>query len=590
LEQDQKGFDKQIAAAVEAGEKTILQQNNKLKNLQSEIKSQRQAFEMLNNIFNSTLQNSEDNQLNLKALAKFSSHYIGVATDAYSRIIAADVMVGILFNGGDLTSAKELLELTLPLKKELKGDSSVEYLQALTEIGGILLQEKQLNEAADKLYLAESILRKQDLKKGPMRLILAQAMDNLGQISSLKGNAKVAMTQLSDAKEIIDSTPAADKLELLKVNNLINLGEVYAVVADYSASEAAYAEAVKLIRKLPARHRFNIELADTLMALGGLYDLQQKYSQAAANYAESLDILRKSNAGKLAAINLKMADCATAVGVARQYIGEATAALADLEAGANVYRELLQAGDEEAIKHKLVKNLCHTAELRFAAKLALQAESAFGEAEKICAELAVGEKNYDRDWYGSTLSRMAEVSVCMANFKGAEKYYLQALAFYRAGSSYEQNAGIILNDLGNLYRHQTLYRDAEQSYTEALKVREKLAEQQKNNAVLLADLAATQNNLAILSESTLQFNAAADYYEKAVALRRQLLEKERNIDNAVAFCRSARGYGDLLLEQKIDLTLGRKLINEVNVLMKEYQQEPQMGKFKEQLESMALRQ
>ncbi|MEG2075630.1 MAG: hypothetical protein RRY34_03920, partial [Victivallaceae bacterium] len=60
--------------------------------------------------------------------------------------------------------------------------------------------------------------------------------------------------------------------------------------------------------------------------------------------------------------------------------------------------------------------------------------------------------------------------------------------------------------------------------------------------------------------------------------------------NAVAFCRSARGYGDLLLEQKIDLTLGRKLINEVNVLMKEYQQEPQMGKFKEQLESMALRQ
>ncbi|MCI7643237.1 MAG: tetratricopeptide repeat protein [Lentisphaeria bacterium] len=588
LEQTQKGFDEKIAAAVAAGENTISLQNNKLKTLQNEINSQRQALEILNNIFNSTLQNSEDNQLNLDVLSKFSMHYIGIAQDTYSRIIASDVMIEIFLNGGFLTTARELLDLTLPLKKEFNGDSSVEYLQALADIGGILLRQNQLNEAADKLYLAENILRRQDLKKNPVRLILAQVMDNLGEISSLKGDDKIAMVQLADAKEIIDTTRGGERLEFLKVDNLIKLGRVYAAELDYPAAESAYSEADKLIRKLPARRRFNIKLADTLMALGDLYDRQQKYSQAVASYVESLGILRKSNAGNMADLNMKTADCATALGVSRHCNGESIAALADLESAANVYRELLQNSGEAAIKHKMVKNLCYTAELCFAAKLALQAESAFNEAEKLCEELAVGEKNYDRDWYGKNLTRMAEVSLSMANFKNAEKYYSQALSFYRAGSNYEDKVGIILNDLGNLFRRQTLYRDAEQYYTEALKVREKLVKSQKNNSGALADLASTQNNLAILCESTLQFKTAADYYEKALAIRRQLLEKQRNVENALAFCRTAKGYGDLLLEQKIDLALGRKLIDEANSLMQEYRQEPQMVKFKAQLESMAL--
>ena len=113
-------------------------------------------------------------------------------------------------------------------------------------------------------------------------------------------------------------------------------------------------------------------------------------------------------------------------------------------------------------------------------------------------------------------------------FHLVEDYYLKSLVVFRKQNDIV-NVATTLNNLGVLHKNLTHYKEAEQEYIEALKIRRELSE--INREVYISDMATTLNNLASLHDDLNRYKEAEQEYKEALKIRRELSEinREANI-------------------------------------------------------------
>ena len=104
-------------------------------------------------------------------------------------------------------------------------------------------------------------------------------------------------------------------------------------------------------------------------------------------------------------------------------------------------------------------------------------------------------------------------------FHLVEDYYLKSLVVFRKQNDIV-NVATTLNNLGVLHKNLTHYKEAEQEYIEALKIRRELSE--INREVYISDMATTLNNLASLHDDLNRYKEALQEYIEALKIRREL--------------------------------------------------------------------
>ena len=110
-------------------------------------------------------------------------------------------------------------------------------------------------------------------------------------------------------------------------------------------------------------------------------------------------------------------------------------------------------------------------------------------------------------------------------FVEAENSFTEALGIRRKlaetnPAAYLPDVAATLNNLGTLYLDTTRFSDAEKSYIEALDKYRKLAE--TNPAAYLPDVAETLNNLGVLEISNQNYSNACTHLEEALKIREKL--------------------------------------------------------------------
>ncbi|ODS36212.1 hypothetical protein BEH94_05145 [Candidatus Altiarchaeales archaeon WOR_SM1_SCG] len=116
----------------------------------------------------------------------------------------------------------------------------------------------------------------------------------------------------------------------------------------------------------------------------------------------------------------------------------------------------------------------------------------------------------------------------LGRFKEAEESYGDALKIYKKlaeenPDAYLPDVATTQNNLGNLYSNLGRFKESEESYGDALKIYKKLAEE--NPDAYLPDVAMTQNNLGILYSDLGRFEEAEKAYGEALGIRKKLAEE-----------------------------------------------------------------
>ncbi len=110
-----------------------------------------------------------------------------------------------------------------------------------------------------------------------------------------------------------------------------------------------------------------------------------------------------------------------------------------------------------------------------------------------------------------------------AYFLYEHRQYLQALPLYEKCevlATDDVEKANILNNLGILQANTNRFKEAEECYQEALKIRMELSE--SNPQTYLADVAGTLNNLGILQQNTNRLKEAEKSYTEALGIYRKL--------------------------------------------------------------------
>ena len=116
------------------------------------------------------------------------------------------------------------------------------------------------------------------------------------------------------------------------------------------------------------------------------------------------------------------------------------------------------------------------------------------------------------------------------HFSEAEPKYKAALEIFRQleelhPSQFIDDVTMTLNNMGELHRKTCNYTAAEKEYTKALKIRRDIADKEKD---ALHDVATLLNNLATLHYETNDYFTAGKEYAEALIIYRELTEKSPN--------------------------------------------------------------
>jgi tetratricopeptide (TPR) repeat protein len=110
-----------------------------------------------------------------------------------------------------------------------------------------------------------------------------------------------------------------------------------------------------------------------------------------------------------------------------------------------------------------------------------------------------------------------------ANFYLGQNQYNKALSLYKKAltiSRDKYDRSITLNNMGNLYSDTSRFREAENAYNEALKIRRELAEKNKN--AYLPYVATSLNNLGLLYIGSKRYTEAVKALNEALEIREKL--------------------------------------------------------------------
>ena len=130
--------------------------------------------------------------------------------------------------------------------------------------------------------------------------------------------------------------------------------------------------------------------------------------------------------------------------------------------------------------------------------------------------------------HAAVLNNLAILHINTTRLQQAEEEFSEILRVYRALAeenprTYLPNVAMTLNNLANLHANTNRLQQAEEEYSEALKLYRGLAEE--NPRAYLPNVATTLNNLAVLHRSTNRLQQAEEEYGEALKIRRDLAEE-----------------------------------------------------------------
>ncbi len=143
-----------------------------------------------------------------------------------------------------------------------------------------------------------------------------------------------------------------------------------------------------------------------------------------------------------------------------------------------------------------------------------ESERYYDESLSIFFDLAKKDSRYLHDIV-SVLINKGNLSYNLRKFDDAEKHYANALDVLRDIGS-EEEIATVLHNLGVLFLTTKRYREARKVLSEAVEIREKLAEKDER---YINDLIESLNNYGILLKSEKKFDEAEKIFEKVLILK-----------------------------------------------------------------------
>ena len=131
----------------------------------------------------------------------------------------------------------------------------------------------------------------------------------------------------------------------------------------------------------------------------------------------------------------------------------------------------------------------------------------------------------------TALNNLGELNRVFTRYKEAEPDYQESLKIYRElaktnRDDYIKYVAMVLNNLAALHFSLNRHHEAEQEYHEALKIRRELAK--TNRDAYVGDVAIILNNLAILHNNLTHYDEAEKEYQEALRIYRELAAIDRD--------------------------------------------------------------
>ena len=152
---------------------------------------------------------------------------------------------------------------------EFKGETSVEAVRILNNLGNVYAQQGDYKKADKRLKTAIKITDQLYMDDDQKESLRAMSLTNLGEVSRLKGNLDKAKRCLEEALEIRENQFGDGHIDV--AGNVESLGNVYFDMGDFHRARKNYERA--LIIKKSKMSKDSPEIAQTLSNIGNLNSL-----------------------------------------------------------------------------------------------------------------------------------------------------------------------------------------------------------------------------------------------------------------------------------------------------------------------------
>jgi tetratricopeptide (TPR) repeat protein len=344
-----------------------------------------------------------------------------------------------------------------------------------------LRDTNRLGRAVEMLERALELRRfEEDTPKG--------RRDQLFALNNMAG-ALLALGRSKDAEEVLNEVNEICVEDVNRANNLELLGRIYKLTFRLPEAETAFHECIDIVRSISER----ISGTDwpspsgLLSHLAHVLKLRHDYPEAERKYNEDLEISRSEVSNTPEVYMPYLASALIGIGILYQETGRSTEA-------AESYREALEI------------------------------------YERLCRDMP---RTYTRH-KALVLNNYANHLMQIGKVKKAETHYHEALGIARELTRdfpepiiHSHLLGVILNNLGVLFRNRSQHKKAVEALREALEVRQSLAE--KNPDIFLTSLATTLNNLGVALAASSILDDAKEVYLQGLKIRRDLVKKSSEI-------------------------------------------------------------
>jgi len=318
------------------------------------------------------------------------------------------ILAWLYYNVGAYEQAEMYFLQTLEIKHP-------DYTTTLNYLVLVYLEIGNLTKAEE--YCQQAIQQKADKKS----LALAAALDNMGQLSQLKGLFEEADLYYTKALNLY--------LELSGKNHenysasLTNLGSLYYTIGSYKKAISFFAEAIKVDEALYGKEDPNY--ANALNDLAALYDKTGAYEKAAPLFIEALTILATKIGKKNTHYAVTLNNLANVYLNTKQYEKAAPLFIEAL----NTFKALL--GKEHPNYAYILENL---ATLYYR-------NNEHDKMEPLCQEaLGIYERTVGKEhpYYARSLYNLSSIAKQLKNYDQAWEYCLQGL-YHLTGIQMDKN-------------------------------------------------------------------------------------------------------------------------------------------------------
>jgi tetratricopeptide (TPR) repeat protein len=334
---------------------------------------------------------------------------------------------------------------------------------------GMLYQSQRYYQHADNSY--QQALKILESQSEDVSLIISAIKGNRAELYRDQGNFKQALNSYLENPQTQQGLLAGENLESATAFN--NLALLYTNQNKYEEAEPLLLKALAIRQRLLGNE--DPEVANSLNNLGALYRLMGRYTDAEQNFQQALTIMEHHYATDHPAIATTLNNFGELYRVQGRY---------DL-AEDYLVRAL-------TIREKQQENPIRAQSLISLGALYIE-QGRYAKSETVLRQALELQKLYlgnDHPDLATTLNNLGTCCMHQRNFAEAEEYFTQALAMREQLA--DEKLALSLNNLATLYQMQEKYVEAERLYQQAIEIQEQFLGSRK------LELARTLTNLGEL--------------------------------------------------------------------------------------------